>query len=82
MQHVSARVFFVKIPKCLDPLIYAISRFFRIQFLKNVLVQICPGPAPWARAHVGPWPGPHMGLARPIYGLGPYKYDFESANLR
>ena len=87
MQHFSARVFFVKIVKSKDSMIYAILRFFRIQFLKNVLVQICPGPAPWARpmgrAHIGPWPdpkwawpGPYLGLGRPKYGPGIYRYDF------
>ena len=41
MQHFSARVFFVKIPKCRDSMISAILRFFRMLTLKNVLVQVC-----------------------------------------
>ena len=45
-------------------MIYGMLVFFRILFLKNVLAQICAGPA---RAHIGPWLGTYMGLARPIY---------------
>ena len=76
--HFSARVFFVKLPKYQYSMIYAILRFFRILFLKNVLVPKCPGrararphgPGPWAGpilghgwAHIWAWPGPYMGLA-------------------
>ena len=59
MQHFSARVFFVQIPKCQNSMIYTIFRFFRIQFLKNVLVQIRAGPD----LHIGLWLGARMGLA-------------------
>ena len=82
----SARVFFVQIPKCQDSMIYAIYKFFRIQFLKNVLVQKCPGrararphgPGPWARPIHGPgqahMPGPNMGP-----GLGPWDWAWARA---
>ena len=80
MQHFSARAFFDKIPKCQNSMICAIFRFFRIQVLKNVLVQICPGPAK-TRAHVGPGPGPYMDLARPIHGPGSCRCGFEGPNM-
>ena len=67
-----------------EALRYTILRFFRILFLKNVLVPKCPdqararphGPGPWAGpilglgwAHIWAWPGPNMGLA---HGPGPW----------
>ena len=59
--HFWARAFFVQTPKCKDSMIYAMLRFFRIQFLKNVLVQKCPGRArarPMGQAHIGPGKAP------------------------
>ena len=50
--HFPGRVFFVKLPKCQESMTYAILVFFRIQFLKNVLAQICTGPGQ-AWSHIG-----------------------------
>ena len=60
--------FFVKllVPKHQYSMICAIFRFFRILFLKNVLVPKCPGQAR-AQPH---GQGPYWGLAGPIYGPG------------
>ena len=41
LREISARVFFVKIPKCQDSMISAILRFFGMLTLKNVLAQVC-----------------------------------------
>ena len=74
LREISARVFFGNIQTYQYSLIYPILKFFRTQFLKNVLVPRAgpgPGPGPMGPAH---GPGPYWAMARPNMGLaGPIK---------
>lgn len=44
-------------------------RFWKVFLPKDVQAR--------ARAHIGLGQGPYMDQARPIYGPGPYGYDFD-----